>query len=184
MGTNNYLDKTNFSNLIIQYNKTKQEAIKNNLPIPQVPEEIGQCFLDLARGISRRYNFSAYTFKEDMISDGIENCLSCLDNFNPAIPSNSGAYSYFTKIIIYAFLRRIESESKQTYIKFKSFENHDLFTDHKYESKKHVDLLSSIINEKTIDIIEKFETRMRERKAKKPIPVSKSKTINLNNLMQ
>jgi hypothetical protein len=74
--------------------------------------------------------------------DGIQNCFQYIDNFDPAISSNP--FSYFTQIIYYAFLRRIEFESKQTYVKFKSFETHDLFTNHQYESKKHVNLIHSI----------------------------------------
>ena len=97
-----------------------------------------------------------------MISDGIENCLNYLDNFDPSISSNP--FSYFTQIVFFAFLRRIQFESKQTYVKFKSFEHHELFTNHEYERKKHVDLVKTIINENTQSIISKFEERMGNKK--------------------
>tara|TARA_R110000772_G_scaffold229077_1_gene339893 strand:- start:345 stop:719 length:375 start_codon:yes stop_codon:yes gene_type:complete len=50
-----------------------------------------------------------------MISDGIENCLQYLDNFNPEKSNNP--FAYFTQIIYYAFVRRIQKEKKQTTIK-------------------------------------------------------------------
>ena len=50
-----------------------------------------------------------------MISDGIENCLQYLDNFNPKTSNNP--FAYFTQIIYYAFVRRIQKEKKQITIK-------------------------------------------------------------------
>ena len=60
-----------------------------------------------------------------MVSDGIENCLQYLDNFNPAKSSNP--FAYFTQIIYYAFIRRIQKEKKQTTIK------HRLIMDSNYD---------------------------------------------------
>ncbi len=52
-----------------------------------------------------------------MISDGIENCLQYIDRFNPEKSSNP--FAYFTQIIYYAFVRRIQKEKKQQMIKEK-----------------------------------------------------------------
>jgi DNA-directed RNA polymerase specialized sigma24 family protein len=60
-----------------------------------------------------------------MISDGIENCLQYLDNFNPAKSSNP--FAYFTQIIYFAFIRRIQKEKKQVTIK------HKLIMDNNYD---------------------------------------------------
>ena len=59
-------------------------------------------------------------FKEDMISDGIENCVQYIHNFNPEKSQNP--FAYFTQIIHYAFLRRIQKEKKQLDIKTKIIE--------------------------------------------------------------
>ena len=52
-----------------------------------------------------------------MISDGVENCLQYLDNFNPTKSNNP--FAYFTQIIYYAFVRRIQKEKKQVKVKQK-----------------------------------------------------------------
>ena len=59
-------------------------------------------------------------FKEDMISDGIENCVQYVHNFNPEKSKNP--FAYFTQIIHYAFLRRIQREKRQPEIKNKILE--------------------------------------------------------------
>ena len=82
---------------------------------PKVPEYIGECILKIANGLSYRPNFITYTYKEDMISDGIENCLQYIHNFNPDKSNNP--FAYFTQIIYYAFIRRIQREKKQTHVK-------------------------------------------------------------------
>jgi hypothetical protein len=180
LANKNYINNTEFLEKLAKYQKSKKKAIKNNEPIPPIPDDIGICILDIARGLARRPNFSAYTFKEEMISDGIENCFQYLDNFDPKISKNP--FSYFTQIVYYAFLRRIQSESKQTYVKFKAFENHELYTNHKHETKKHVNLINSIVNEKTQDIIIKFEERMAAKSVKKPI--LEIEDLNLESFME
>ena len=93
---------------------------------PPVPHYIGECFLKIANGLSYKPNFVNYTYKDDMISDGIENCLQYLDNFNPDKSNNP--FAYFTQIIYYAFIRRIQKEKKQTHIKHKIIEKAEFRT--------------------------------------------------------
>lgn len=80
--------------------------------------------MKIAQHLSYKPNFINYTYKDEMISDGIENCLLYIDNFNPEKSSNP--FAYFTQIIYYAFIRRIQKEKKQTYVKYKSLENQEL----------------------------------------------------------
>jgi hypothetical protein len=89
-------------------------------PRPPVTDYIGECFLKIAEHLSYRPNFINYPFREEMVGDGIENCLMYCSNFDPDKSSNP--FSYFTQIIYYAFLRRIQKEKKQNYIKYKCFE--------------------------------------------------------------
>jgi DNA-directed RNA polymerase specialized sigma24 family protein len=58
-----------------------------------------------------------------MISDGIENCLQYLHNFNPDKSNNP--FAYFTQIIYYAFIRRIQKEKKQTHVKHRMIEKQE-----------------------------------------------------------
>ena len=88
---------------------------------PDVSNYIGECFLKIANHLSYRPNFINYTFRDDMISDGIENCLQYMDNFNPDKSTNP--FAYFTQIIYYAFIRRIQKEKKQMEVKKKMIQN-------------------------------------------------------------
>jgi len=87
---------------------------------PPIPRYIGECFLKIANHLSFKPNFVNYMFKEDMISDGIENCVQYIHNFNPEKSQNP--FAYFTQIINYAFLRRIQKEKKQMEIKARIIE--------------------------------------------------------------
>jgi hypothetical protein len=87
---------------------------------PRIPEYVGECILMIAERLSSKPNFANYTYKEEMISDGIENCLTYLDNFDPEKSKNP--FAYLTQIIYYAFLRRISREKKQTFVKLKLYE--------------------------------------------------------------
>ena len=87
---------------------------------PPIPRYIGECFLKIANHLSFKPNFVNYMFKEDMISDGIENCVQYIHNFNPEKSQNP--FAYFTQIIHYAFLRRIQREKRQLEIKNKIIE--------------------------------------------------------------
>ena len=114
----NYINNEDFLLAMIEYKKQIAECESKNKDRPPVPDYIGECFLLIAERLSYRPNFINYAFKEDMISDGIENCLQYIHNFNPEKSQNP--FAYFTQIIWYAFLRRISKEKKQMYIKFKA----------------------------------------------------------------
>ena len=86
----------------------------------KVHEYLGGCFKRIGDRLSHKPNFVNYPFKEDMISDGIENCVQYINNFNPEKSKNP--FAYFTQIIHYAFLRRIQKEKKQLEIKTKIIE--------------------------------------------------------------
>ena len=112
-----YVNNKEFLEAMKAYRKSVNKAIREKKDKPLVTNYIGSCFLKIANHLSYRPNFINYTFRDDMISDGIENCLQYLDNFNPAKSNNP--FAYFTQIIYYAFIRRIQKEKKQTTIKHK-----------------------------------------------------------------
>ena len=87
---------------------------------PQITNYLGECFLKIATHLSYKPNFVNYIFREDMMSDGIENCVQYIHNFDPEKSKNP--FAYFTQIIHYAFLRRIQKEKKQLEIKTKIIE--------------------------------------------------------------
>ena len=112
-----YVNNKEFLEGMKAYKKRCKEASKAGKQKPPVDDYLGSCFLKIANHLSYRPNFINYTFRDDMISDGIENCLQYLDNFDPAKSNNP--FAYFTQIIYYAFIRRIQKEKKQTIIKQK-----------------------------------------------------------------
>lgn len=102
------------------YLEALKESQDSDTTPPRIPEYIGECLLKISQRLSTKPNFINYTYRDEMISDGIENCISYLHNFNPEKSQNP--FAYFTQIIYYAFLRRIQREKKQLYIKHKSLE--------------------------------------------------------------
>ena len=115
-----YVDNTVLLEAMIQFRESCKEARDSDKERPPVSNYIGECFLKIATHLSYKHNFINYTYREDMISDGIENCLQYVENFNPEKSKNP--FAYFTQIIYYAFLRRIAKEKKQTHVKNKMIE--------------------------------------------------------------
>ena len=115
-----YVNNKEFLAALIKYREDKEIAEMKGLPKPPIPRYIGECFLKIANHLSFKPNFVNYMFKEDMISDGIENCVQYIHNFNPEKSQNP--FAYFTQIIHYAFLRRIQREKRQLEIKNKIIE--------------------------------------------------------------
>lgn len=116
-----YVDNKVFLQAMVEWKETCALAEEAGKEKPPVTNYIGECFLKIATHLSYRPNFINYTYKEEMISDGIENCLQYASNFNPEKSKNP--FAYFTQIIYYAFLRRIQKEKKQTELKQKLIQN-------------------------------------------------------------
>jgi DNA-directed RNA polymerase specialized sigma24 family protein len=117
----NYINNAEFLEAVKSYKKLCLEAEDAGDEVPRIPNYIGECIFKIATRLASRPNFSGYTYKDDMISDGLENAIQALGNFDPEKSSNP--FAYFTQIIWYAFLRRIDKEKKQMYIKHKVIEN-------------------------------------------------------------
>ena len=115
-----YVNNKEFLYAIVAYKKDIKDAEEAGLPKPVIPRYIGECFLKIATHLSYKPNFVNYMFKDDMVCDGIENCVQYINNFNPEKSTNP--FAYFTQIIHYAFLRRIQKEKKQLEIRQKIIE--------------------------------------------------------------
>lgn len=114
-----YVDNKEFLSALSVYKSKVNKALTEGTDRPMITNYIGECFLKIATHLSYRPNFINYPFREDMISDGIENCVQYIDNFDP---ERGNPFAYFTQIIYYAFLRRIQKEKKQLEIKSKILE--------------------------------------------------------------
>lgn len=112
-----YIDNERFFKEMQEWKKVVNEAEAVGEPEPPITSYIGECFLKIAEQLSSKPNFAHYAYRDEMICDAVENCVVYAANFDPEKSSNP--FSYFTQIIYYAFLRRIQREKKQSFIKYK-----------------------------------------------------------------
>tara|TARA_Y100001934_G_scaffold250127_1_gene312170 strand:- start:55 stop:591 length:537 start_codon:yes stop_codon:yes gene_type:complete len=115
-----YVDNKKFLQAMVEWKEKCKDADEEGDPTPPLTNYIGECFLKIATHLSYRPNFINYSYRDEMISDGIQNCLQYAYNFDPEKSKNP--FAYFTQIIYYAFLRRITAEKKQVHIKNKMIE--------------------------------------------------------------
>ena len=114
-----YVNNKDFHDALVAYNMRIDAAKENGTPLPRISNYLGECFLKIATHLSYRPNFVNYMFREDMISDGVENCVQYIDRFDI---ERTNPFAYFTQIVYYAFLRRIQREKRQLEIKDKIIE--------------------------------------------------------------
>ena len=120
-----YVNNRDFSYAVVDYvteaNKAKEAGSKK----PVVPDYLAICFMKICEGLSHKPNFVRYTYRDEMVMDGVENCLKAIYNYRIDASTRTGkpnAFSYFTQIAYFAFIRRIVKEKKQADIKFKFME--------------------------------------------------------------
>lgn len=163
-----YVDNKQLYAVMVEYRQQVQDAKANGTPRPQIPNYVGECILLIAKRLCTKPNFINYSYKDEMISDGIENCISYIDNFDPSKSNNP--FAYFTQIIYFAFLRRILKEKKQIYIKHKTMENSMLMNELVQQGEfdeVHQHGLIDIENENMYDFIKTFEDNITAKKKKR-----------------
>lgn len=132
---------------------------------PPLPDYVAECLVKIARHLSYKPNFINYTFKEDMIGDALENCLLYIHNFKPERSTN--AFAYITQIMHNAFIRRIQKESKQLYVKMKVIEQADMVGSYgrqQHDSNTYDNTYVTYLQENMGEIIQNFEERKRRKK--------------------
>jgi|TARA_Y100000034_G_C6816103_1_gene367162 hypothetical protein len=120
-----YINNKDFSHAVVDYVSLANKAKEENKPIPKVTDYIATCFIKIAEGLSHRPNFVRYTYRDEMVMDGVENCLRAINNYKIETATRTGkpnAFSYFTQIVYFAFIRRITKEKKQQDIKMRFIE--------------------------------------------------------------
>lgn len=124
MKRTNYVNNKQLFLVMQQYHQQVLLSKQQGTTKPAVPDYVGRCLLLISTRLASKASFAGYTYKDDMISDGIQNCIEYIDNFDPTKSNNP--FAYFTQIIKFAFIRRIDREKKQQYIKIKNLENYSL----------------------------------------------------------
>lgn len=151
----NYINNTDFCDALIKYKEDCAIAVGAGKPEPRIPNYIGECFMKLAEGLARRPNFFGYSYKDEMIADGIENCLTYFRNFDPEKTKNP--FAYFTQILWWCFVRRIQKEKKQQYIKYKATENFGILDEAELLELGDGQIKQLEVYENMYEFIQKFE---------------------------
>lgn len=159
-----YINNEDFCAALVEYKKKADDARKTGKSKPPIPNYIGECFLKIAEGFSHKHNFINYPYREEMVADGIENCLMYFENFDPQKSKN--AFAYFTQIIYYAFLRRIQREKKHLYTKYKYTEQFGAIDDG-HENGSDIPSKGFELYDNISEFIENFEENKRKRRDKK-----------------
>lgn len=170
--TRNYINNEDFRNALLKYKEDCEEAVTLGKIKPRIPNYIGECFIKLAEGLARRPNFFGYSYKDEMISDGIENCLMYFENFDT---ERKNPFAYFTQILWWCFVRRIQKEKKQQYIKYKATENFGVLDEAELISLSDGQLQQMEIYDNMYDFIDKFEKENQLKKVNKEITDKKKK---------
>jgi hypothetical protein len=167
-----YVNNADFLQALVDYKAAQKLAKKNKTEPPPIPNYIGECFMKIAEGLSHKPNFINYTYRDEMMSDGIENCLMYFNNFDPTKSKNP--FAYFTQIIYYAFLRRIQKEKKQTYVKYKATEQMGILDEFEMLELEDGTSMQFQMYDNIAEFIETYETAKENKKAvKKPKGIEK-----------
>jgi len=167
-----YVNNGDFLQALMDYKEKSIEAKKNKTTPPPIPNYIGECFMKIAEGLSHKPNFINYTYRDEMISDGIENCLMYFSNFDPTKSKNP--FAYFTQIIYYAFLRRIQKEKKQLYVKYKATEQMGILDEMELMEFDDGTTRQFELYDNIAEFIENYEdAREKKKEVKKPKGIEK-----------
>ena len=167
MTTTHYVDNKQFYKAIVEYRDKVREAEAQGKDKPPIPRYIGQCMLMIANRLSLKPNFINYSYRDEMIADGIENCVCYFDNYNPDRYDNP--FAYFTQIIYFAFLRRIQKEKKQLYIKHKTYENSHIMNELHEQGEFSEEYVPAVDldNENMSDFIKSYEDTLEKKRKKR-----------------
>lgn len=161
---NEYVNNQQFLAALIEYNKKKIDAENSGSTPPRMSNYLGQCIQLIATRLSYNKNFVNYMFREDMVGDGIENGIRAVDSFDPEKSNNP--FGYFTRVIYFAFLRRIEKEKKELYTKFKRLESMGTIGDENGSDTTEFNTQLGGDNDYRDEFIRKYETKLKEKKLK------------------
>jgi hypothetical protein len=170
----NYVNNKTLYEEMVKYKDKLKFAEELGKTPPSVPNYVGQCFLQICNRLSTKPNFMNYSYRDEMVADAIENCVSAAHSFDPEKSSNP--FAYFTQIAWNAFIRRIHKEKKQAYIKHKNFENSgimDELYDQQYSEGGPAHSIQVKHNEYSDEIIRSFESKLVKNLKKNKIGLEK-----------
>lgn len=167
MAKKNYVNNKEFYDAMVVYKKSVREAEESGDKEPPIPNYIGECIYQIANRLSYKPNFVNYSYRDEMVADGLENAIMAINNFDPEKSTNP--FAYFTQIIYYAFLRRIQKEKKQLYVKHKVMGNsviYDNMVERGDNSSEGNAMYVDLDNDYMKDFVENFENSLKKKKEK------------------
>jgi len=162
-----YVDNKKFYQAIVEYKKTCAECAAKGIEAPRMSNYLGECITKIAVKLSHKPCFINYSFRDEMIDDGVENCIMYFDNFDPEKTDNP--FAYFTQFIYYAFLRRIAKEERVRYTTYKYFNDvilTNVGADTLVDSNDN-HLLPTQMYDNINHFMDKFETKEQNKKEKR-----------------
>lgn len=179
--TVHYVDNKVLLEALVVWLKDIKKAARKKLDKPPLPEYVAECMLKMANRLSQKAGFVNYTYREDMVGDALESCLRYIHNFDPEKSSN--AFAYITQIIHNAFIRRIQKEQKQLYVKMRIVDEADFIDSYERQdgdSAHYNNSYVTYLQENKGDVIQKFENWKESKKSK----ASKKKEAKLTGLFE
>ncbi len=171
---NHYVDNKKMYQAFVDHIAACEEAREKGLKEPKLPDYIGECFIKISERLSLTWKFINYTFRDEMISDGIENCVRYWRNFNPV--KYDSPFSYFTKIIYWAFVRRIKKEKGEIYIRYREIRNLGILDEN--------DLLSDDGNMRQFEVYDNILEFIDEFEKSKEKPKTKKKVVGVEKFIK
>ena len=159
-----YVDNAKFLEEIKKHEAKVKEAKAEGKPIPKLNNYLGECIWRIANRLASLPCFYGYSFREEMIGDGIENCILYFDRFNSDLYDNP--FSYYTQIIKWAFFRRIAKEERNRYIIYKNFEV-SMLQNGVMDTDENDNLISVPMYDNILVFIKAYEEKEAKKKLKK-----------------
>lgn len=162
-----YVDNKKFLECIIEYKTKLKAARENGTREPLIPDFAGECIQKIAENLAFRFHkFSRYSYRDEMASDAIMNCIKYFDRFDENKYSNP--HAYFTMVCFQANVNRIKLEQKNRYIIYKSFEREMIMTEHGEQLMAETSsLLSKEMYDNIGEYIVNYEEKEKARKVKR-----------------
>ena len=169
-----YVDNQKFLEALVDYRSRCALAKADSRDDPPIPEYIGECFYKISENLSHIHKFISYSFREEMVGDGIENCIMYFRNYDAAKGTNP--FAYFTQIVYYAFLRRIAKEKKQLYVKYKATQQFGILDEGEMYEDENGNMKQFEMYDNISEFIQTYEDKKKEKK--------KVKTKGLDNFIE
>lgn len=155
-----YVDNDKFYDAMVEYISGLDGENNTN----RASEYIGHCILQICKRLAFRPNFIAYSYRAEMISDAIENCVRYIDRFDYI--KYKSPFAYFSQIAFYAMVRRIQTEHKQMQIKAKFVQTTGIYDDMVGKPEDDDTKYFSLDENSTLKYLYDFEIKEPEKKIK------------------